>query len=441
MILTKKHSAYLQLLIGIVILMILQFQPTFFSITSNSPKHFNEHLNTREQKATELIHALKEEKNLSGERYLNGEQLSAMYESDGIALFVFNQHQLAFWSNRTIVLPENIAVFNKKSGAILLANGWYQYVKEEENDKIYLALILIKKEFNIENKYLQNEFHESFHFQNNFDVSQENGDYPVLSLEGETLVYLTEKLTTPNSYKKTNWIILLLFFISVLLITSFINIICINTKKLKPFNYIFVFAFLAIFRFLNLSYHFPESVFNQEIFSPLIYAHSVFFPSLGDFLIHILFFFILIYFTVKFKNTSQKKSKWSAFIFMLFIAFLPLLITDLLEGLIKNSKINFDINYILDLSAYSFVGIITLLLLYVSTIILVKTAFTRFSTTIFTKKQFVSIILSLSLLSLIIGQLVYKLQFLHGIWIVIVILIFTYKDTSSTTHLWIVQVY
>lgn len=432
--LTKKHSAYLQLLIGVAILMILQFQPTFFSITSNSPNHFNEHLNTREQKAIELINSLKEVDNISGEKHLNGEQLSSLYESDGIALFVFNQHQLTFWSDRTIVLPENIKLFNKNSGAILLANGWYQYVKVEENNKLFLALILIKKEFNIENKHLQNEFHESFHFQNNFDVSHESGDYPVLNLERETLVYLSEKPINPNTYKKTNWIILLLFFISVLLITSFINITCINIKKLKPFNYVFVFAFLAIFRFLNLIYHFPGSVFNQEIFSPIIYAHSVFFPSLGDFLIHIVFFFILIYFTVKFKNTSQKKSKWSAFIFMLFIALLPLLITDLLEGLIRNSKINFDINYILDLSAYSFIGIITLLLLYVSTIILVKTAFTRFSTSIFTKKQFVGIILSLSVIALVIGQLVYKLQLIHGIWILIVILIFSYKETSTKTE-------
>ncbi|MCW8898475.1 MAG: ATP-binding protein [Flavobacteriales bacterium] len=428
---SKKHSAYLQLLIGVTILMILQFKPTFFSITSNSPKHFNEHLNTREKKATELILNLKNEENTSEEKYLNTEKLDNLYESDGIALFIFNKDQLVFWSNRTIVLPENIALFNKKSGAILLDNGWYQYIKEEEGDKHYLALILIKKEFNIENKYLQNEFHKSFHFQNNFDVSHENGDYPVVNLNGETLVYLTEKPISPNNYKKTNWIILLLFFISVLLITSFINIICINYKKLKPFNYIFVFTFLATFRFLNLSYHFPESVFNQEIFSPLIYAHSIFFPSLGDFLIHIVFFFILIYFTVKFKNTSQKKSKLPAFIFILFIAFLPLLITDLLEGLIKNSKINFDINHILELSAYSFVGIITLLLLYISTIILVKTAFTRFSTSIFTKKQFVSIILSFSVVALIIGQLVYHLQLLHGIWILVVILIFSYKDTSS----------
>ena len=144
MMLTKKHSAYLQLLIGIAILMILQFQPTFFSITSNNPKHFNEHLNTREQKAAELIKSLKDVDKISGEKYLNGEKLSALYESDGIAMFIFNKHQLTFWSDRTIVLPEDIALFNKKSGAILLANGWYQYVKEEENNKIYLALILIK---------------------------------------------------------------------------------------------------------------------------------------------------------------------------------------------------------------------------------------------------------------------------------------------------------
>jgi len=79
MMLTKKHSAYLQLLIRIDILMNLQFQPTFFYITSNNPKNSNKHLNTREQKTAELIKTLKDVDKISGEKYLNGEKLSALY--------------------------------------------------------------------------------------------------------------------------------------------------------------------------------------------------------------------------------------------------------------------------------------------------------------------------------------------------------------------------
>lgn len=428
---SKKHSAFIQVIAGIIIIMILQFQPTFFSITTDNPNHFNKKLNKKEIKARSFLIALQTQKNYNSFNLLNESELNNLYEKQGIALFVLNNGNPVFWSNRNIVLPETFSVFEKETGVIQLTNGWFQYLVKEKNDLKYLALILIKKQFKIENKFLKNEFHSSFKFQNSFDVSTKTGKYLIKSIEGEALFFLTEKPFPSNTYKKTNWIILLLFFISIVLITSGINILIIQQPKLKALNLFVVFIFLALIRVFTAIYTLPESVFNQEIFSPIIYAHSSLFPSLGDFLIHIIFFFILIYFTVKFKNVTYSNKKWSAYVFMLFIVVLPLVITDLLEGLIKNSKINFDINYILELNPYSFVGIFGLLLLYASTIILVKTAFTRFSTTLFPKKQFVITLLLLSIIAMVLGKVIYNLNPFHSSWILPVILIFSYKDSSS----------
>lgn len=429
--LSKKHSALFQIIAGTIILMILQFQPTFFSITTDSPQHFNKKLNEKELETRRLLTALKTQKKYTSFEFLSEQELNNLYEHQGIALFVLKNNRPVFWSNRNIVLPNNLSVFNSEAGAIQLTNGWFQYIIEEKNDLQYLALILIKKQFKIENKFLKNEFHSSYRFQNNFDVSIKTGKHPIISVDDSTLFYLTEKPFPSNTYKKTNWIILLLFFIGIVLITSGINILIIRHHQLKALNLFAVFIFLALIRVFTAIYTLPESVFNQEIFSPIVYAHSSFFPSLGDFLIHIIFFFILIYFTVKFKNVTYSSKKWSAYFFMLFIAILPLIITDLLEGLIKNSKINFDINYILELNAYSFVGIFGLLLLYASTIVLVKTAFTRFSTSLFPKKQFVLTLFFLSSITIVLGKIIYGLSPIHSSWIIPVILVFSYKDSST----------
>src|SRR5690606_22726507 len=293
--LSKKHSALFQIIAGTIILMILQFQPTFFSITTDSPQHFNKKLNEKELETRRLLTALKTQKKYTSFEFLSEQELNSLYEHQGIALFVLKNNRPVFWSNRNIVLPNNLSVFNSEAGAIQLTNGWFQYIIEEKNDLQYLALILIKKQFKIENKFLKNEFHSSYRFQNNFDVSIKTGKYPIKSVDDSTLFYLTEKPFPSNTYKKTNWIILLLFFIGIVLITSGINILIIRHHQLKALNLFAVFIFLALIRVFTAIYTLPESVFNQEIFSPIVYAHSSFFPSLGDFLIHIIFFFILIY--------------------------------------------------------------------------------------------------------------------------------------------------
>ena len=416
------------LLCGLILLGLIYFYPSVFSITSSNIETFNSHLNKKEKKATELVSQLKNSTSNTKKIISSSFEL---FEKEGIALFEINNNKIVDWSERSILLPEEITKRNTSSGVILLKNGWFQYIIEKEKNTSYLALILIKKQYSIKNNYLKNEFHPSFNFNSNFEITLNQGTYPIYNLNKQVIFYLSSVDTPTNTPSKTNWILLLFYLSSIILIAGAINRALLKHTSLNRYNYLFVLGFLLIFRVLNMVYHFPESIFNQEIFSPLIYAHSIVFPSLGDFLIHIVSFFIATFYLVNYKNNIPAKNKLIALFFILIVVAFAILIADLQEGLVLNSNINFDINYILDLSAYSFVGIGTLLLLYISAIILIKAIIFRFSGEALPEKIFFFLFISIALVGIVLSWFFFHINPIHNLWLIIAIFIFSFKNTSS----------
>lgn len=422
------QQPFLLLFVGMVLLSLIYFKPSVFSITSSNIENFNAKLHQKEKKATQLLLRLKD---AGAETQSIFTATYPLFKEEGIALFKLKNNKITHWSDRSILLPQDVLHLSQKTGVVLLKNGWYQYLIEKEGQNSYLALILIKKQYTIGNSYLKNIFHSSFNFNNDFEISTEEGTHPIYDTNNQPLFYLTKKIPLSNTPTKTNWILLLLFFCSILFLSKAISKSFKKHPFLNKFNYLIILGFLIVFRLINMVYLFPESIFNQEIFSPLIYAHSLLFPSLGDFLIHVFFFFIAIYYLVKFKNNIPAKSKFAALFFMLIAVALPLLIADLQEGLVENSKINFDINFILDLSAYSFIGIGVLLLLYVSAVIVIKATIFRFSGEAFQRAHFFYLFIAIALVAIIIGKIIFHIHPIHNLWLIITILLYSFKNASS----------
>ena len=108
-----------------------------------------------------------------------------------------------------------------------------------------------------------------------------------------------------------------------------------------------------------------------------------------------------------------------------------LIFTDLLQGLITNSKINFDINYLLDLSVYSFAGIGSITLLFITIILFIKISINHFIENAFKRYQLITIFWIFCLLSVIIGHFFINLSALLTAWILFAILAFSYKSNSK----------
>lgn len=424
-----KHP-FLLLFIGLLLLGLIFFKPSIFSSSSSNPTYFQQQFIAKEKKATQLIAQLNAKKPNEVDLFSGYEQL---YSKEGIALFLMQNNQVLQWSERSIALPNNLSELQQPFGTLLLENGWYYFKKEKVNTTTFLALILLKKEFSIKNNSLKNNFHPSFNFQNSFSISIKNETYPILNNEKKAVFYLSKTQTATNKNTENNWLLLVLYLLSLLFLVAFLVQFFKTNPLLHKFNYLFILGFLIVFRVLNMQFNFPESVFNQELFSPLIYAHSWLFPSLGDFLLHIFSFFIAVYVLIKYKNNVAAHNKLVALFFMLLTIALPIAILNLQEGLVKNSKINFDINYVLDLNSYSFIGIGAILLLYVSVIALIKVIFYRFENKAFSRKNLITLFLVFAFISIAASYFVFDGDVLSNLWLPlsIFILSFTHKSKKN----------
>lgn len=422
-----QHPALL-LLLGVIIIGLIYFKPSIFSLQTANTNQFQLQFQQKEKKVTHLLLALKKQQATQLNLFTKYENL---FEKEGIALFLLQNNKPLQWSERSISLPQNLEKLLLPSGMLLLENGWYYYQIEKEKNKTFLALMLIKNEFSITNSYLKNTFHHSFNFENTFDISLEKGTYAIENNENKPIFYLSQQKETPNGFHENNWLLLVLYLISVLCIVGFLVQSFKKHSFLHKYNYLFILAFLVLIRIINMTLKFPTSIFSQEIFSPLIYAHSWLFPSLGDFLLHIFSFFIAVYVLIKYKNNISAKNKIAALFFMLITVALPLLIANLQEGLVKNSKINFDINYVLDLSSYSFVGIGAMLLLYISVIVLIKAIIYRFTDAAFSSKKITVIFIAFAVASILVGYFVFSISIMANLWLLITIFILSFKHTSK----------
>jgi hypothetical protein len=92
-----------------------------------------------------------------------------------------------------------------------------------------IALIPVKWQYFIENEYLQNNFVDHRNVDRNYNMSFEPTGYPVNSLSGKTLFYMTQK--TSGTIYINDWITLLLRMVGSLMVLFFIQTIAVNCRK------------------------------------------------------------------------------------------------------------------------------------------------------------------------------------------------------------------
>jgi signal transduction histidine kinase len=425
-------NPYLHLLIGVVSFIFLFYNASFVSNDNPNFAQFNSSLNEKEIIAGQnLENLISLEKEQSQSSFSSKQE--KFIENKGISLFIIENKELIFWTNRNIHFHTNLKEFKSSNDVVKLKNGWYQYLIKKSNNKTYLALILIKHNYKIKNKYLKNRFHKSFNLNDQIDIVTDtsNTDAAVIqSKNGKYLFSLTKDRKEESNKKNNNWFIVLLFFICYFFIISFVSKQSRKILVLRKYTPLIVIVFIIISRLLLLQFHIFTSLFEQELFQPTIYAQSAFLPSLGDLLISTILFSLIIYYLSRAIQKINPYYKPIVFILVVVCALFPLVLAGLIKGSITNSKINFDINYLLDLNAYSFVGIGAITLLFITLIMFVKISFSHFLDKAFKRNQLITIYWIISLLSVIIGHFFFDLSALLTSWILLVILTFSIKTTS-----------
>jgi two-component system nitrogen regulation sensor histidine kinase NtrY len=422
------NNPILHLVAGIILFLLVYFSPSFFNHDNFSSSDFNVSLNEKELIAEETLDKLinNEENNNSS---LNTE-LTQLKKEKGLSFYIIENNKLSFWSDRSTFFSPYLDEFKTENGFVKLKNGWYQYLLKKSTHKKYLALILVKHSYSINNKYLNNSFHNSFKIKNEVAINKDSGD-AIFSKNSELLFYLNQNKGSGGSLSISNtWLLLLIFFSGFFLIISFISKQVRKTNSFRNYSPLIVIIFIGLSRLFLLYLHPFPLMFEQELFSPTIFAQSAFLPSLGDLLISAIFFTLIIYYLSKAIQKVNPNNKFIVFITAISCALFPLILANLLDGLITNSKINFDINYLLDLNSYSFAGIGSITILFIALILFVKICINHFLDKAFKRNQLITIFWIISLISIIIGHFFMGLSALLTSWILLIIIAFSFKANS-----------
>lgn len=291
-----------------------------------------------------------------------------VYRDKRVAILVYKNQQLQCWSDNHVPTVENLSARRNYSGGKVFnqGNGWYLPKVAEQGDYTIVSLLLLKKDFEFQNKYLRNNFNPNFDMPADWKVSTDSvaghTNIPVsLSEEGEALFYL---IPSPETEREPSTAGIVAFVIGLLLIVIlFGGLASWVGNKTKPWiGWGFLAFSLVLVRIVMQAFNYPALLCQSALFDPAYYASSDILPSLGDLFLNVaLLCYLAWYFNRKVPiNISEKITKNSRIMVgvgLFLIGMLLLLpVTNLLKSLVLNSSIAFDLNDLFSLDIFSVAG-------------------------------------------------------------------------------------
>ena len=293
-------------------------------------------------------------------------------EKSGFSFYVADKGQIIYWSDNEPVV--DLSSFNNLHNGELvsLPNGDFVFYEKRAGERQFFGLILLKHNYDYENKYLVNEFNPALGLNSAFHPDT-SGHLSFSAPDQKSTLKLSYDYSTGESELSGKWLYLFA------LIFAFIGIYVLSNFFLaKSFSKGMVFlVFIWGVRTLTILFKFPEELYRLELFSPRLYASSFYFNSLGDFLINVAFF-LIVAFSI-YRNIKTEKSPASGkFWFYPILALLALSTHLLMTSLIVNSQISFDVSKPLELDGFSIWAFMAIAILLITFLISLAAAL-RFS--------------------------------------------------------------
>ena len=307
--------------------------------------------------------------------------------SDNSVWFITTKNnKLTFWSG-VKVIPDNTSALKDGNAFLTEKNGFYEVIKKTDGNFSAIFFILIKNNYAIENQYLQNNFTANLTTDRNITIASP-GDKNVCKIFGSRNNYLFSIKAKTAEVNYSFFYFELFFWLLALIVLCILVQGCCSYLANKGYVWASIFAlacFIVAFRFINIHYYLPNFSIRPEIFNPDLYSPNYVYPSLGDFCINILCFVWLCSFAFMQRRRLIKKTPGIVVGYVIFFLTLATLIItsalllQLFYGLVINSKINFDVSNVLNLSGFSMLGILmlcfTFLIFYLLTEIFLSIAF------------------------------------------------------------------
>ncbi len=338
--------------------------------------YFLETLYQKENELKENMNQVAKWLNENDEKYLFLEKkakLEKKLSENGLHLLVYKNDSLKFWTDNYFVIPNNVNQFRDEERVVLLGNTWFLTNKLINENITIIGLVMLKHSYNFENEFLKNEFHSDFLIPATTEIIRDKSANGIHIYNTSDQYLFTLKFNEKTDVSQNKRLVLLVFIILTFLI-FFLYLV--NIKINLHYKFTLITSFLILFRFILWKFQFPEILFSFEIFKPGLYESSGLTPSFGDFFLHavfILLFAIIFYkyFTIN-TNISIKARKYSALLAVILVLnIIVFQLYKIIEDLIINSSITYEVYKLQEFTAYTLLGFIILTFFLISFLLLV----------------------------------------------------------------------
>lgn len=318
-----------------------------------------------------------------------------------IWFITLTNNRLNFWSGIKVI-PSRPEAIKEGYSFHHEANGYYEVIKKSEGNFSVLFFIPVKLDYNFQNEYLQNTFAVDLLKDNNIEIADFT-DKSVYELHSTNGTYLfSVKLKQGEVSHSFFYYEITIWLLTLLCLCVLMNNICnyIAAKGYLIISLITMAAFIVLIRWVNLYFGLPELSYKADIFSPTLYASSVAYPSLGDLCLNILLicWFVSFLYTRRralLRTTSGKAASYAILIGgTLILLAVATLLLNIFSGLVLNSRINFDVSNVLNLSLFSVLGLIMLCFSFLIFYLLIEVFLTVISRLSISSLNMVLVVLS-----------------------------------------------
>ncbi len=366
-------------------------------------------------------------------------RIQQIYQEEGIALVIYKNWNLRIWPENSVIVPEVFGSTVFESPFIKLGNSFFIPVLYKAPDIDLVGLVHIKSEYDSSSEMVDDYFNPDFYLSPEIKISQSPLQEPrIINYKNEYLFSLETK-KKPIQNTAYSWIIFL--FLTGTLIAFFRLFMLIFSYKKKDSNYypylIFSLVLIIIMRGLMLKYQIPGFLYNFKLFSPEIFASTWLAPSLGDLVLNSIFTIFIVLFVRRRINlndllSSNKKTYIYFYLtgFVLIISGFIIQLNNLLGSIIRDSVIEFQPFRILDMSVYSIIGFLTILINLLTFVILFDWGIRYFKRKLKFKKTAIILnasLLTIGIVSIIILKNISWLSILYYLLIINLVLYFRWK--------------
>jgi len=348
----------------------------YFS-AENVTHRLNEKIRTSEKKLDQKILEIKAKLLSNGKDpfFLFPKSFDREFSESGRIFLIYRNDSLVSWTENIFPAPKVLDPGFESERFLFGGNGYYLKLQEDSANFKILGLQLVKYEYRFRNEYLPNGFLKGFHAPRDAHIHLQPGKYNITGSDNTFLFSLWME-------NQPEMGIFLVFLVFILFVGSFLCLVAalfvayqflVSEFGYRSMLILFFILDTIILRAVQFYFRFPAALYELDIFNPVHFASSELLPSLGDFLINAALFLQVTY--LLFRNTWLKSLRnlntgfrklllILASILLLLIAFEILYFY--LESLIINSSISLRFYNLPELTEYSFVSLLLVVILLFS---------------------------------------------------------------------------